>query len=148
MDIKGIGLPLAALCAVCACGPKEPELQINLPQVVQELQRHDAPTPQVFNFLRHEAQQGDEDAMIALGLVYATGRGAAKNYNEAYRWFRRAAEEGSPQAEQMLQQLSDAMRKDPAEVQRWLENEAKESLLKIQQKTQRQLGIVPSKTNE
>jgi uncharacterized protein len=44
------------------------------------------------------AEAGDSDAMSNLGLMYADGRGVAKDEAEAVRLFRQAAEKGVPDA--------------------------------------------------
>ena len=52
---------------------------------------YDRPTP------KQEAENGDAIAQVKLGLMYNTGEkdyGVAKNYAEALKWFRLAAEQG------------------------------------------------------
>ncbi len=43
---------------------------------------------------RQAARQGDEQAQIALGDLYAEGRGVERSLAEAFSWYRRAAEQG------------------------------------------------------
>lgn len=128
--------PLLLICAGCQKEPVQTPAQAEANALQLEL-RNQAPDASTFDFIRQAARQGDEDAQITLGLIYAAGHGAAKNYNEAYRWLRRAADEGNDEAREMLVQLSDAMRKNPAQVQSWLENEAKTSVSKMRLKTQK-----------
>ncbi len=40
------------------------------------------------------AEQGDAKAQFALGTMYRDGRGVAQDYDEALRWWRKAAESG------------------------------------------------------
>lgn len=40
------------------------------------------------------AEQGDTRAQFVLGTIYRDGRGVAQNYDEMFRWWRRAAEGG------------------------------------------------------
>src|SRR5262249_13978000 len=47
---------------------------------------------------RRAAEAGDKNAMTNLGLMYADGRGVAKDEEEAVRWYRRAAEAGNAAA--------------------------------------------------
>ena len=48
-----------------------------------------------FTFTRTLAEQGNIDAQAKLGLMYYEGKGVPKNYDEALRWFKMAAEKGS-----------------------------------------------------
>jgi len=45
--------------------------------------------------LRTRAEQGDVFAQCQMGLIYEIGNIVAKDYVEAVRWFRRAAEQGN-----------------------------------------------------
>ncbi|KAB2645301.1 MAG: SEL1-like repeat protein, partial [Verrucomicrobia bacterium] len=48
-------------------------------------------------FLAREAKakQGDADAQFNLGVCYESGNGVAKDYVEAVKWYRKAAEQGN-----------------------------------------------------
>jgi len=48
--------------------------------------------------LRRLADKGDVDAMFNLGVMYADGRGVAKDEKQAVQWYRKAAELGYPAA--------------------------------------------------
>lgn len=52
--------------------------------------------------LRRAALWGDMDAQFNLGLCYHDGTGVAKSHVEAAWWFRRAAKQGHPVAEGMI----------------------------------------------
>src|SRR5690242_19020213 len=44
------------------------------------------------------ADGGDIQAQIAIGALYADGRGVKQSYADAMTWFRRAADQGSARA--------------------------------------------------
>ena len=48
---------------------------------------------------RLAAEQGVAGAQCRLGVMYAEGRGAARDDDESVRWFRMAAEQGDPEAQ-------------------------------------------------
>lgn len=48
------------------------------------------------------ADQGDAEAQLNIGVMYASGQGVQKNEREAVRWYRSAAERGSPVAQTYL----------------------------------------------
>lgn len=50
--------------------------------------------PTAIELYRHGAEQGDAQAMVVLGLLYAHGRRVEKNEREAVRWFAEAAKLG------------------------------------------------------
>jgi TPR repeat protein len=45
-----------------------------------------------------EADNGSPKAMLELGVLYGSGLGVPKNYAEALRWFRLAADKGEGRA--------------------------------------------------
>lgn len=47
----------------------------------------------------------DEYAQYYLGVMYANGQGIEKDYEEAAKWYRKAAEQGIPQAQYRLANL-------------------------------------------
>ena len=49
-----------------------------------------------------KAEQGDATAQCNLGYMYANGRGVAKDYYEAVKWYRLSAEQGNAQAQSNL----------------------------------------------
>ena len=53
-----------------------------------------------------DAEQGNSWAQFNLGNAYATGKGVPKDEAEAVRWFRKAAEQGNPFAQQALEGMS------------------------------------------
>jgi len=52
-----------------------------------------------------EARRGDPRQQLALGMLYKVGRGVPRDYAEAVRWFRRAAEQGNGDAQYRLGQM-------------------------------------------
>lgn len=44
------------------------------------------------------AEQGDAAAQFYLGVMYYYGRGVPQNYNEAVKWYTKAAEQGETPA--------------------------------------------------
>lgn len=62
----------------------------------------DALTPQDISALLQKAQSGDVTAQYMIGRVYYLGKGTAKDYTEALKWFRKAAEQGYALAQYSL----------------------------------------------
>ena len=56
---------------------------------------------------REKADKGDATAQHDLGVLYADGRGVARDYAQAARWFRRAADSGMANAQFNLAVLSE-----------------------------------------
>ena len=57
---------------------------------------------EALNLFRVAAEQGNSDARLILGLVYANGDGVPEDYAEAVKWFRLAAEQGHAMAQYNL----------------------------------------------
>jgi TPR repeat protein len=55
--------------------------------------------------LQTKARQGDTDAQIRLGELYAKGRGVPQNHNQARMWYEKAAAQGHPIAQNNLAEL-------------------------------------------
>ena len=53
-------------------------------------------------FFHLSAEQGDALAQLLLGLMYDEGKGAAQDYVEAVKWYRRSAELGNASAQNNL----------------------------------------------
>ena len=45
------------------------------------------------------ALQGDLKAQFNMGIIYKNGKGVTQDYAEAVKWFRLAAKQGSPEAQ-------------------------------------------------
>jgi hypothetical protein len=59
----------------------------------------------VFAWSAAAAVRGDPEAQILLGRCFASGRGITKNFEQARKWFRRAADAGSSEARYRLRLL-------------------------------------------
>ena len=49
--------------------------------------------------------KGDGDSQFALGLMYEQGVGVRRSDMESLKWFRKAAEQGHPEAQRILNSL-------------------------------------------
>ena len=66
-------------------------------------------------------------AMLNLGIMYANGRGVAKDDNAAVRWYRRAAEAGEPTAMYNMGRryaAGEGVAQDNVEAVKWLHKAA------------------------
>lgn len=70
---------------------------------------------EAFAFYRKLASEGNNEARVKLGDLYAEGRGAPQNYNQAYIWYGLAVRAGSIAAR--AKQGEVAARLQPAEIQ-------------------------------
>ena len=52
--------------------------------------------------LKAKAEGGDAQAQADLGVMYANGRGVPKDYTEARKWYRKAADQGHAEAQYKL----------------------------------------------
>lgn len=52
-----------------------------------------------------QAQQGDTEAQVRLGDLYAKGRGVPKDYTQARVWYEKAAAQGHPMGQNNLAEL-------------------------------------------
>lgn len=71
-----------------------------------------------------KADAGAAVAQSFLGYQYQYGLGVPKSYEEAARWFHRAAEQGEPTAQFFLGLLYDrgqGVAEDPVEAEKWLD---------------------------
>ena len=55
--------------------------------------------------IRKAAEQGDAKAQYNLGIFYENGQGVDKSLDEAIKWFRLAAKQDLPQAQNALANL-------------------------------------------
>jgi TPR repeat protein len=71
---------------------------------------------------RKAADQGNADAQVNLGVMYAEGQGVKRDYTEAVRWYRKAAEQGYALAQWCLGVMYEdghGLPQDYAEAVRW-----------------------------
>ena len=50
-------------------------------------------------YLSFLIKQGDTNAQFNLGVMYEDGRGVTQDYQEAVKWYRKAAEQGDAEAQ-------------------------------------------------
>jgi hypothetical protein len=77
--------------------------------------------------LIEKANQGDLAAQTDLGVRYSRGEGVAKDYQEAARWYRLAAEQGHALAQLMIGQMyyeGKGLPQDFAEALKWFRKAA------------------------
>jgi len=75
-----------------------------------------------FNTTKRQADGGEVPAQNALGDIFAEGTQVPQNYEEAARWYRKAAEQNFPAAQYHLGELYDIGRgvpRDEAEAANW-----------------------------
>ena len=58
--------------------------------------------PDTITEIRRRAEQGDADARLTLGSMYANGEGVLQDEAEAVRWYRLAAEQENADAQDLL----------------------------------------------
>jgi TonB family protein len=67
------------------------------------------------------AEQGDVNAQIKLGDAYVSGANVAKDYEEAVKWFSKAAEQGNIFAQIQLTSICSVFQKDYVKAYMWIE---------------------------
>ena len=73
------------------------------------------------------AQRGDANAQFNIGLLYANGKGVARDARQAVEWYRKAAIQGVPAAEYNLGVMyanGDGVKRDVHEAVKWLQQAA------------------------
>lgn len=125
-------LPLLAACA----RPDDPAPDGAVETAALEEMELKIPlTGAQFNHLQRVARKGDVEAQVIVALIYTGGYGAAKNFNEAQRWLRRAQSGGSEDAGKMLTHLHRIMRQDPDAADHWVRAETEKRLNELNKKT-------------
>jgi TPR repeat protein len=69
------------------------------------------------------ARRGDATSQLNVAQMYHAGRGISQNLVEAAKWYRRAADQGIPQAQQNLgiaHAMGYGLRQDFVEAYKWL----------------------------
>jgi hypothetical protein len=61
--------------------------------------------------LEHTGQIGAADTLMALGLMYCTGRDTRVDLVQAHKWFNLAAQRGNPEARRYRQEIAVDMSK-------------------------------------
>ena len=84
MDMKQISSLLTAVALLCGgCGQESEEVRL-------------------FKATKIKAEQGDAEAQFNLGQMYRKGRGVPQNYEEAVKWYEKAALQGNATAQNNL----------------------------------------------
>src|SRR5690349_1712315 len=68
------------------------------------------PPPVDFAAVKAKAAQGDLEAQVKLGQLYASGEGVKRDFAEAARWYKQAADKGYAEAQSALGELYEAGR--------------------------------------
>lgn len=101
---------------------------------LQEMELKIPLTGAQFNQLQRVARAGNSEAQLIVALVYTGGFGAAKNFNEATRWLRRAQAGGNEDAGKILTHLHRIMRQDPEAADGWVRAETEKRLSELNKK--------------
>jgi len=74
-----------------------------------------------YQLIKPEAEKGDAVAQFILGYMYDEGKGVPKDYDEAVKWYSRAAKQGNKEARHNLGLMGDQdqVAKDRAEKEKW-----------------------------
>lgn len=74
-----------------------------------------------YQLIKPQAEKGDAAAQLFLGFMYDEGKGVPQDFDEAAKWYRRAAKQGNKTAQHNLD-LMDAQAQVPkgnAEMEKW-----------------------------
>jgi len=78
------------------------------------------PSPQALESLRQRAEQGDGRAQASLGMAHLLGQGAAQGDDlEAFRWFRKAVDQGDALGKSGLAAMYERSRAVPQDDLSW-----------------------------
>ena len=84
--------PLSAVLAILMLAVAAPAWADNSPSFQQAMAAHKAGNyKQAFRLLQPLAQQGDAEAQYHLCVMYFEGHGVARNYQQAFAWCQKAA---------------------------------------------------------
>lgn len=92
-------------------------------------------TAEDFRRTKLEAEKGDLEAQVDLGVMYFSGEGIPQNYGEALKWYRRAADKGNAAAQNNLASMylkGHGVPRNPIEGAKWMQSAAKQGLPKAQ----------------
>jgi TPR repeat protein len=94
-----------------------------------------ADAPGSFADIKSKAEWGDMEAQFKFGMMYYEGKGAPKNFVEAQKWFRRAADQGQATAQFNLGTIyynGQGVPKNHAEALKWYRKSAEQGLAAAQ----------------
>jgi len=92
-------------------------------------------TAEDFRRTKLEAEKGDLEAQVDLGVMYFSGEGIPQNYDEALKWYRRAADKGNAAAQNNLASMylkGLGIPRNPIEGAKWMQLAAKQGLPRAQ----------------
>jgi TPR repeat protein len=121
-----------------ASAPAEPGIPVDPDQALQQAMRaykSGKEPARAFKLLQPFAEQGNASAQIALGDLYRTGQGVAKDDKLAYAWNRKAADQGSAHAQALLGVMSQegaGTPQDDAKAVEWFRLAADQNLASAQ----------------
>ena len=90
-----------------------------------------AVSAQTVDELKRNAEQGDAYAQYSLGFCYYNGKGVAKDYTEAAKWWRKSAEQGHAGAQTWLgycYEYGQGVQQDYSEAVKWYRKAAEQGL--------------------
>ncbi|HIJ92106.1 MAG: tetratricopeptide repeat protein [Rhodospirillales bacterium] len=126
---------LISACLVAALGAPTAEVERNdISDAINLYERNDIDL--AFRSLRTLAEQGDIDAQVMMGAMYAKGRGVVQNHANAAIWWRLAGEQGNVMAQYFLGGLyrhGRGVSQDFAKAAKWLRLAAEKGLSEAQQ---------------
>ena len=85
-----LALPRGLLVGLCVYWPSYTSAE----GTQRDPSQAQTPTADAVEAIRLAAEQGDADAQVDLGLMYAISSGVSQDETEAGRWYRLAAEQG------------------------------------------------------
>jgi len=103
-----------------------PFVRFHTPLFVGQVQPQ-KPTPNPLEALRKRADQGNAQAQYNLGLMYANGRGVAKDDGQALAWYQKAADQGHAAAQFDLGKMYEnghGVAKDDVQAVTWYQKAA------------------------
>ena len=85
--------------------------------------------------IRVHAEQGDANAQVLLGFMYADGKGVPENDAEAVKWFRKAAEQGDAGGQHNLGSMyadGEGVLENDADAMKWVRKAAEQGYVSAQ----------------
>lgn len=120
---KHLALAALLIAIIPACSETAPPATTKPPAETQDASQ------QEFNLMLEKAEAGDAEAQAKLGLMYAEGKGVAKDAAKAVEWFRKAAEAGSAKGQAALGWMYDdgeGVARDAAKAAEWYRKSAEQ----------------------
>jgi TPR repeat protein len=88
-----------------------------------------------FETIKAKAERGDAQAQVALGFLYASGSGVARDLRKAAKWYRKAAEQGLARAQLLVAREyaeGEGVKPDKSEAFKWFRRAADRGLAEAQ----------------